>query len=63
MENIVTDLTELDKGMDLARREFGHARDMRSPEGQNASQVLREFLSKAEDQLKTVSIPLTLYFL
>ncbi|KAB7502782.1 Formin-like protein, partial [Armadillidium nasatum] len=52
LENILTDLSELEKGMDQTRREFSHARDMRSPEGQAAVTVLREFLSKSEDKLK-----------
>ena len=55
MENILVDMNELEKGMELARREFGHAKELRSPEGQAASNVLREFLAVSEDKLKKVS--------
>ena len=54
MENILTDMNELEKGMEQTRREFGHARELRSPEGHAANNVLREFLGPAEEKLKKV---------
>lgn len=52
LENIVTDIAELEKGMEQAKKELERGRDMRSQEGQAAVAVLKEFLSNSEDKLK-----------
>lgn len=52
LENILTDITELGKGMEQAKKEHERCRDMRSHEGQAALAVLRDFLSNSEDKLK-----------
>ena len=46
IENIVTDLTELTRGMDMTKREF-EARKERDP-----PLILKDFLNNSEDKLK-----------
>ncbi|KAK6617872.1 hypothetical protein RUM43_014101 [Polyplax serrata] len=46
LENVITDVHELEKGMDLVRKEH----ELRGKERQNV--VLRDFLSNSEDKLK-----------
>lgn len=55
LENIITDVSELEKGMEQAKKEYERGRDMRSVEGQAASSVLKDFLSNSEEKLKKVS--------
>lgn len=55
LENIITDVNELEKGMEQAKKECERGRDMRSVEGQSASAVLKDFLSNSEEKLKKVS--------
>ena len=50
----MTDVNELEKGMEQARKEYDRTRDMRSAEGHTASQVLKDFLSNSEDKLHKV---------
>ncbi|KAK8403020.1 hypothetical protein O3P69_000924 [Scylla paramamosain] len=52
LENIMTDVNELEKGMEQAKKENDRHRDMRSAEGQAALAVLRDFLSNSEDKLR-----------
>nr|XP_027210366.1 formin-like protein [Penaeus vannamei] len=52
LENIITDVSELEKGMEQAKKEYERGRDMRSMEGQAASGVLKDFLSNSEEKLK-----------
>ncbi|XP_050738380.1 formin-like protein isoform X2 [Eriocheir sinensis] len=52
LENIMTDVNELEKGMEQAKKENDRHRDMRSAEGQAAHAVLRDFLSNSEDKLR-----------
>lgn len=53
----MTDVNELEKGMEQAKKENDRHRDMRSAEGQAALAVLRDFLSNSEDKLRKVSPP------
>ena len=46
IENIITDLTELTRGMDMTKREF-EARKERDP-----PLILKDFLNNSEDKLK-----------
>ena len=46
IENIMTDLTELTRGMDMTKREF-EARKERDP-----PLILKDFLNNSEDKLK-----------
>ena len=63
----MTDVNELEKGMEQAKKENDRHRDMRSAEGQAALAVLRDFLSNSEDKLRKVGPLLTsadyLYYL
>lgn len=54
----MTDVNELEKGMEQAKKENDRHRDMRSAEGQAALAVLRDFLSNSEDKLRKVSLPI-----
>ncbi|KAK4311569.1 hypothetical protein Pmani_016931 [Petrolisthes manimaculis] len=54
LENVMTDICELEKGMEQAKKEHDRHRDMRSSEGQAALAVLKEFLSNSEDKLRKV---------
>lgn len=54
LENIITDVTELEKGMEQTKKEHDRYRDMRSAEGQAAVAVLRDFLGNSEDKLRKV---------
>lgn len=54
LENIMTDVAELNKGMEQTKKEHDRFRDMRSVEGQAAMAVLKDFLSNAEDKLRKV---------
>lgn len=56
LENIMTDVNELEKGMEQAKKENDRHRDMRSAEGQAALSVLRDFLSNSEDKLRKVRL-------
>lgn len=46
LENIITDVHELEKGMDLVRKEF----ELRGKEKHNT--VLRDFLNNSEEKLR-----------
>lgn len=61
LENIMTDVNELEKGMEQAKKENDRYRDMRSAEGQAAQAVLRDFLSNSEDKLRKVSPPFLIF--
>ncbi|XP_063585534.1 formin-like protein isoform X3 [Penaeus indicus] len=52
LENIITDVSELEKGMEQAKKEYERGMNMRSMEGQAASSVLKDFLSNSEEKLK-----------
>lgn len=52
LENIMTDVNELEKGMEQAKKEFERGSNMRSVEGQNAAAVLKDFLGNSEEKLK-----------
>lgn len=56
LENIMTDVNELEKGMEQAKKENDRHRDLRSAEGQAAHAVLRDFLSNSEDKLRKVRL-------
>lgn len=58
LENIITDITELDKGMEMAKKEHERCRDMRSQDGQAALAVLKDFLTNSEDKLKKLKVEL-----
>ncbi|KAK7071689.1 Formin-like protein 2, partial [Halocaridina rubra] len=58
LENIITDITELDKGMDQAKKEMERCRDMRSLDGQSALAVLRDFIGNSDDKLKKLKADL-----
>lgn len=61
LENIMTDVNELEKGMEQAKKENDRHRDMRSAEGQAALAVLRDFLSNSEDKLRKVRLLVELH--
>lgn len=61
LENIMTDVNELEKGMEQAKKENDRHRDMRSAEGQAAHAVLRDFLSNSEDKLRKVRLRVELF--
>ena len=46
LENVMTDLHEVDKGMDLTRREYEARKDREPPI------ILKDFLTNSEDKLK-----------
>lgn len=46
MENVLTDVHELEKGMDLCKKEMQLRRDARD------AAVLKEFLTSSEDRLR-----------
>ena len=48
LENVTTDVSELEKGMDLVRKEF----EMRGKEKHNT--VLRDFLNNSEEKLRRI---------
>ena len=50
LENILSDVAELQKGMDLTRKEF----ELRNDDKSEKSVILRDFLSNAEDKLRRV---------
>ncbi|CAL4241618.1 unnamed protein product, partial [Meganyctiphanes norvegica] len=52
LENIMTDLSELEKGMEQARKEADRHINSRTSEGQAAYNVLKDFLSNSEEKLK-----------
>lgn len=56
LENVITDICELEKGMEQAKKEHDRHRDMRSSEGQAAMAVLKDFLSNSEDKLRKVHV-------
>ncbi|XP_064078270.1 formin-like protein isoform X3 [Macrobrachium nipponense] len=58
LENIMTDITELDKGMEMAKKEHERCRDMRSQDGQAALAVLKDFLTNSDDKLKKLKVEL-----
>lgn len=51
LENVLTDVQELSKGMDLTKKEFELRKDFKD-EKQNV--VLKDFLSNAEEKFKRV---------
>ena len=51
LENIVTDIHELEKGMDLVRKE-AELRGSGKERGSGQSVVLRDFLANSEEKLK-----------
>ncbi|KAF2352706.1 Formin FH2 domain [Trinorchestia longiramus] len=51
LENIVTDLSELDKGMEAAKKEAERLKGHRSQEAQHASSILNDFLANSLDKL------------
>lgn len=50
LENVMTDVHELDKGMELTRKEFEMRKDFKDHDKQNT--VLKDFLSNAEEKLR-----------
>ena len=46
LDNILTDISELEKGMELTKKEFEGRKDREPPV------VLKDFLSNSEDKLK-----------
>lgn len=50
LENITTDVHELEKGMDLVRKEF----ELRGKEKHNT--VLRDFLNNSEEKLRRLKL-------
>ena len=55
MENIVTDIFELEKGMDLTKKEYEARKYSR-----DSPQILKEFLVSSEDKLKKLQTDLKL---
>ena len=47
MENITTDMHELERGMELTKKEYGARKDSR-----DCPVILKDFLSNAENQFK-----------
>ena len=47
MENITTDMHELEKGMELTKREYAARKDSR-----DCPVILKDFLANAEDRFK-----------
>ena len=54
MENVLTDLADLDKGMEAARKELERLKGHRSVEAQQASTILSDFINNSTDKLKKV---------
>ncbi|ESO06680.1 hypothetical protein HELRODRAFT_155739 [Helobdella robusta] len=50
LENILSDISELDKGMELTRREYEHRKDRDVPI------ILKDFVSNADDKIKKLKI-------
>ncbi|XP_047741533.1 formin-like protein [Hyalella azteca] len=58
LENIVTDLTELDKGMESAKKEAERLKGHRSQEAQLATSILGDFLANSLDKLQKLKTEL-----
>ena len=50
LENVMTDVGELEKGMELTRKEFELRKDFKDQDKQNV--VLKDFLGNAEEKLR-----------
>ena len=60
MENVLTDLADLDKGMEAARKELERLKGHRSVEAQQASTILSDFINNSTDKLKKVQFRATI---
>ncbi|XP_071545954.1 formin-like protein [Panulirus ornatus] len=56
LENIMTDVCELEKGMEQTKKEYDRYRDMRSAEGHASVAVLKDFLCNSEDKLRKLRV-------
>ena len=54
LDNVSVDITELDKGMDLTRREF----EARSAGEREAPFIIKDFLANSEDKMKKLKTDL-----